>query len=154
MPIDFNDSITVFPPKGVEPGDSVDLIRDPMNTRPIALKNSDNKIICGVANNIIKHGIAKRANYIQRGFVTGRLFTENIVDLDTTSRTFSNIEPVSNIPVICTFDFAAAFPSVNHSWILRILRASGFPDGFCNLVRGLQFVQIICASRRHHCASV
>ena len=86
---------------------------------------------------MIKIGICKRANSIQRGFITGRQFTNNIVDLDTTSRTFSNTEPVSNIPVMCTFDFAAAFPSVIHSWILRILNASRFPEGFCNLVGGI-----------------
>ena len=53
MPLDHNDNITEFPPKGEDPGDDTDLIRNPQETRPITL-NADNKIICPLVNSRIK----------------------------------------------------------------------------------------------------
>ena len=40
----FNDSLTVFPPKGEDPRDPIEITRAPEDTRPLALKNTNNKI--------------------------------------------------------------------------------------------------------------
>ena len=55
MPIKFNDSLTCFPPKGEEENDKNTIVRFAQDTRPLGLKNSDNKIIGGVQNNTFKH---------------------------------------------------------------------------------------------------
>ena len=47
-PISFNASSTVFLTKGELEEDQVEVIRDPSATRPLGLKNTDNKIITGV----------------------------------------------------------------------------------------------------------
>jgi hypothetical protein len=44
-PSHFNQSTTVFTPKGSLPHDPVEIIREPLQTRPLSLKNSDNKLI-------------------------------------------------------------------------------------------------------------
>ena len=46
----FNESVSVFSPKGSQPHDPVEVIREPLQTRPLSLKNTDNKII--VASNV------------------------------------------------------------------------------------------------------
>ena len=61
-----------------------------MQTRPLALKGADNKIICGVVNNKIKHYISEQAHQAQRGFLPRRNFIEHIVQLDGAARRFSS----------------------------------------------------------------
>ena len=42
-------------------------------------------------------------------------------------------------PVLAFYDFAAAFPSVAHKWILAVLRARSFPTWFIAFVECLYF---------------
>ena len=49
---EFDESSAVFVPKGSLPHDSVEIIRKPLQTRPISFKNCDNKII--VSANVTK----------------------------------------------------------------------------------------------------
>ena len=39
----FNESSAVFAPKGSQPHDPVEVIREPLQTRPLSLKNTDNE---------------------------------------------------------------------------------------------------------------
>ena len=73
--------------------------------------------------------MAPQINPIQRGFVYGRQFTLNIVELDTVSRMFSNM-PQLMMPILMLFDFESAFPSILHHWIDCVLRHGNFLDGF------------------------
>ena len=57
----------------------------------------------------------KHISKIQRGFIRGRQFTENIVELDAKAREYSMTVDASNMPALVLWDFAAAFPSVLHS---------------------------------------
>ena len=50
MPIPYNDSLTVFAPKGDDPHDYLEVTRDASDTRPLALKNADNKVVGGVVS--------------------------------------------------------------------------------------------------------
>eukprot|EP00973_Karenia_brevis_P048127 6679879-Karenia_brevis.AAC.1 len=45
MTLDFNDTLKIFIPKGEEEGDDKEIVRSPEATRPLGLKNSDNKLI-------------------------------------------------------------------------------------------------------------
>jgi len=71
---------------------------------------------------------------MQRGFVPLRQLIENILILDTSARWFGmrNREAI-----LAFFDFAAAFPSVAHAWLMSVLEAIGAPLGIINLVRAM-----------------
>ena len=91
-PPDFNASLFVFPPpKGNYAEDNVEVVREPKETRPITLKSCDYTTLASVANHSIRSVISQGANSIQRGFIQGRSFTQNIVDLDVAGRKASNV---------------------------------------------------------------
>ena len=123
MPLEFNASLTIFLPKGDEAGDAVGLVRDPANTRPLALKNSDNKIIATAVNSRIKSVVSRHSNKIQRGFIQRRNFVTNIVELDTYARITTNEGTACDLALLAFLDFAAAFPSVLQTWTMETLAA-------------------------------
>ncbi len=45
MPMCFDESLMILPPKGTEPNDDFEIIREPENLRPLSLNNSDKKTI-------------------------------------------------------------------------------------------------------------
>jgi hypothetical protein len=141
-----------FGPKGDEPGDNLEVVRDAADVRPLNLKNTDNKIITGANIRPFKPYATSHTHKYQRGFVPGRNFLSNVVDLDSaarlyslyaTGRFFSDVpksEPLpagktSLIPVLPFFDFAAAFPSVIHRWIFLAIERRGFPYWFRSLIK-------------------
>ena len=65
MPLDFNDSVTVFPPKGQLDSDLDEVIRDPFGVRPISLKNTDNKIIGAARNFKVSDSVAAGACHLR-----------------------------------------------------------------------------------------
>ena len=89
-PKHFNDSRMVFPPKGKQKGDSTDLVRLPSDTRPLSLKNCDNKLLCAVNNHNIKVEIGEQTHKMQNVFICGRNFCENVVALDAMGRAVSS----------------------------------------------------------------
>ena len=44
---------------------------------------------------------------------------------------------LGNIPILAFFDYAAAFPSVAHAWLLAVLQHSSVPRGFFNAIKTL-----------------
>ena len=86
----------------------------------------------------------KITHIAQNGFVAGRNFLNNILDLDSAGRIFSmvfesecNSSNPSNIPIIGAFDFEAAFPSVIHGWIWLVLKHRKLPEHFIKLFQGI-----------------
>ena len=142
-PFGFDDSVTCFPPKGDDAEDVNQCTRAADDTRPLSLKNSDNKTICSVMNRKSKKTISASTCHLQRGFVLGRQLVGNVMDLDTCARIcgMDALAPIAKVKFICPllalFDFAAAFPSVAHEWLFAVLAARGCPDGFINVVRAM-----------------
>ena len=88
VPQDFNLSLAWFPPKGDVEGDVLDVIRAPSDTRPLAGKNTDNKTVV-LANVIALEPQYRRiVHKSQNGFVSGRSFLNNLVDVDAAARIF------------------------------------------------------------------
>jgi hypothetical protein len=83
---DFNDTLMIFAPKGSERDDDAGVVREPMTTRPLGIKNTDVRNISAAINFVIREATGKHASRIQRGFVYGRNFLDNVVDLDTYAR--------------------------------------------------------------------
>jgi hypothetical protein len=150
-PLSFNDSSIAFAIKDDKPEDPVDTIRAAKDLRPIGLKNTDNKIIAGVINGAIAGPFASAAVRIQRGFVRGRQIIDNVVELDAAARIQANdtliagrswlpTDPHHSSPssadlsVLAFWDFAAAFPSVAHEWLMLCCAASGLPTGLCTII--------------------
>lgn len=87
----------------------------------------------------------------QRGFVPQRHFLQNVIDLDSASRTFAlqnrgNRKLSQWFSILALFDFLAAFPSMLHHWIFSVLDHRGFPQYFINFVRSLYFCNAAYAS--------
>ena len=55
-------------------------------------------------------------------------------ELDIVARIQSLSVAHAGESIIALWDFAAAFPSVTHSWILAVLCHFGFPDGFVQFI--------------------
>ena len=136
-PVDFNESITVFPPKGEESGDADFVCCAPSNVRPISLNNSDNKLVCTVYNNKLSVETTKHISQIQRGFIRERQFTENIVELDAKAREYSMTADAGSMPALVLWNFTAAFPSVLHMWIFMMLDVCGIPRAYVNVIRSV-----------------
>jgi hypothetical protein len=137
MPIEFNESVTVFLPKGESENDHIDCTRSAENLRPLGLKNSDNKVVCGVLNRRLRSSISRGACSLQRGFVGGRQMVQNVIDLDAAARCAGVRAFAAWLPALLFWDFAAAFPSVGHGWIWEVLRVAKLPAGFVNVLRSL-----------------
>ena len=90
MPEDINDGLFVFLSKADKDDDkdlsSEGVYRSPLDLRPLTLKNSENKVVAGVINWIIKPVVERAACSIQNGFVGGRQLIQNPVDLDFRAR--------------------------------------------------------------------
>ena len=61
--------------------------------------------------------------------------TDNIFEIETTALAHVACAPQDS-GVILT-DFAAAYPSVNHSWILSEIENTGLPGFLCRFLRGI-----------------
>ena len=117
----LNDQSLVFLPKDVPGGsdDSSGLAREPSDTRPLSLKNSDVKICTSAVNGRIKTKVKSVAHKDQRGFISGRQLLSNILLIDSKMRMHGLVPPVGHEaiheqPAGAFFDFSAASPSVSH----------------------------------------
>ena len=122
MALDFNDALHVFAPKGDEDLDHVEILRSPCDTRPLGMKNSDNKTIAACTNQKIKR------IKLQNGLIYLRNFLNNVVSIDAMARVYS-MDTSLYLPLIALWDFGAAFPSVLHAWLLKVLITVRLPDG-------------------------
>ena len=86
----LNEQIMVFLPKDVPELDQSDseggIHRNPVDTRPLSLKNTDVKLCTGTVNFKLKPCVTRLAHAAQRGFIAGRQLISNVVDLDAKMR--------------------------------------------------------------------
>ena len=138
MPASWNDSLTVYLPKGEEAGDTTNsVVRAVNDTRPLALKNSDNKLVCSSINHVTKPVLTRSISGLQRGFVAKRQLLQNVLELDTYAHIHAMSSSPLHMPLLVFFDFAAAFPSVSHQWLFLTLTALQFPTGIIALVKNM-----------------
>ena len=87
------------------------------DTRPLALVNTDNRIIASAARMCWETILGK--NFIrhhQQGFLKGRSMLNNILDIDYNAMTVSLKHAKG---ALLLFDFKAAFPSVSHDFLIN-----------------------------------
>ena len=102
----------------------VEIVRDPMMTRSLSLKNPDRKIEVTANVKQLTPSYNQITHKCQNGFVRGRNSLNNAVDMDTAGRLYSMFQEhtykdrgTSCIPITPAFDFEAAFPYVIRMWI-------------------------------------
>jgi Reverse transcriptase (RNA-dependent DNA polymerase). len=108
------------------------------------MKNTDNKIIVGANVHALEPIYERITHHTQNGFVKGRNFLNNIMDIDASGRLYSlrhwdklRDEDVSHVPVHAAWDFESAFPCVNHKWIWAVLSHRKLPVNFLNLFKSI-----------------
>ena len=104
------------------------------------MKNTFNEVIVDANCKSLNSEFSEITHHTQGGFVGGRNFLKNPVDIDASGRIYScayeglvNSFNPSNIPISGAFDFEAAFPSVIHLWIWVVLHHRQMPGRFINL---------------------
>ena len=68
-PPTFNNSITIFLVKKVQPGERFEIVREWDELRPISMKNDDNKAIASVNNEVLMAPLQEWIFNAQMGFV-------------------------------------------------------------------------------------
>ena len=117
LSLDFGDSLGAFLGKGSHPEDNDGLIRTPECTRPLNMKNTDNKTIGGVINLSARKPVSTKLCTARRGFKSGDQIGDNIIELDSRSRVFSW---KFNCPILALLDISQAFPSLLHAWLFCV----------------------------------
>ena len=109
-------------------------IHSAANTRPLSIADAANRIVAAILCASLERCVGDRISSMQRGFVKGRQMLMNIIDVDTAAQTVS---VKSKSGVIILFDFKAAFPSMDHSFIWHTLRIAGIPSDFVSAIQML-----------------
>jgi len=115
---DFDLAILVFIPKKVDR--EVNGIRycEPGDVRPLAIVNTDNRLMANAVRCRVEPLLEKAISAAQRGFLLGRSMLQNVVELDCEMRAAS-LQRERAAAVF--FDFAAAFPSLAHDFMMDVL---------------------------------
>ena len=77
--------------------------------------------------------------------------TDNIFEIETTALAHVACAPQES-DVLLT-DFAAAYASVNHSWIFSVLEKTGLPDFLCRFLRSKKQRSKILVQKSFFCAT-
>jgi hypothetical protein len=142
-PQDWNTSY-VFPPKGDELADASEVIRTAANVRPINLQNTDNKIRRSTMNHSLSRLTSVWARPSRYGFIRGRNFLDNVVELDSHARV-TDMTATTHIPIYVFGDFATAFPSIAHAFLFIALRAAGIPEAIIGFLHAMYIGNRVCA---------
>ena len=131
----FNEGCMVCLPKSSSEinGEGVD-IYEAANTRPLAIGNTDNRILCGAARRRWEKIFNNWISPHQKGFIRGRSMLSNVLTIDSEAMKVSLKEEHGGMIL---FDFKAAFPSIERKFMIDTLRWLGRP------VRQLRFIEMI-----------
>jgi hypothetical protein len=91
----------------------------PSDLRPLALCDTDYKVIMGCINHRLALHLPDYVDDRQRGFMRGRLGMDNLLLLEAAAMIAARSGASS--PVMCFLDIAAAFPSLLHDYMRSVL---------------------------------
>jgi hypothetical protein len=104
------------------------------NTRPLALVNTDNRLIASSARLAWEPCLESYICKNQQGFLKGRNMLSNVIDIDYHAMTVSL---KCDKGAIFFFDFKAAFPSVSHVFLRESLELIGVPPSALAFINAL-----------------
>ena len=132
VPDHFAESRTVFIPKASDIDDNGRIIRSPDALRPLTLCNCDCKLLTSTICRGL-HWYTMRCIHPSQRCISSRQMTDNIFEIETNALAHVACAPQES--GIFLTDFAAAYPSVNHSWIFSVLENIGLRDFLCRFLR-------------------
>jgi len=138
---DFNASLLMFLPKKSSGVTDVGLeIYNCGDVRPLNITNCDNRLLASAVRVAIEPTLSALITGDQRGFIGGRSMIANLIDIDEAMA----LESLHSADSVCLFyDFAAAFPSVEHTLLMEYFKALGWPSWL------LRFIGVLYAN--NHC---
>ena len=104
------------------------------DTRPLVIVNTDNRIIASALRIRLEHGLAKWISEWQHGFISGRSMLSNVVDIQHAGQLTALGREHGAILLL---DFKAAFPSLNHHYLHRVLAKLGLPRDVLRMIQML-----------------
>ena len=99
------------------------------------MSNADNKIFASAINHPLAAATAQVIGPYQQGFIRGRSIVHQVLALDGYSSLWAKYHH-RNLVVIL-FDILAAFPSLNHKFIFKMLVHRGLPPPLVEFIRKL-----------------
>ena len=84
---------------------------------------------------LTRPSLAMRCIHLSQRCILSRQMTDNIFEIETTALAMSRV--LRNNQVFFLTDFAAAYPSVNHSWIFSVIENTGLPAFLCRFLRNI-----------------
>ena len=148
IPDCFADSATVLVPKTSDIDDHGRIIRSPDALRPLTLCNCDYKLLTSAICRGL-HWYTMRCIHTSQRYISSKQMTDNIFEIETIALAHVACAPQES-GVLLT-DFAAAYPSVNHSWIFSVVENIGLPAFLCHFLwsvfKGQHHTRGICGSR-------
>ena len=134
IPDCFAECRTIFIPKTSDIDDFGRIIRSLDALRPLTLCNCDCKLLTSAICRGL-HWYTMRYIHPSQRCISSRQMTDNIFEIETIALAHVACAPQES-GVLLT-DFAAAYPSVNHSWIFSVLENAGLPDFLCRFLRSI-----------------
>jgi len=104
------------------------------SVRPLNVCNTDNRILASATRRAIEPILAKNISILQRGFIGGRDMLDNLFDVEEAMIIAAS---TGEGATALFFDFAAAFPSVEHEVMFEYFSALGWPSWLRNMVWNL-----------------
>ena len=120
----------------------------PAATRPLSVVNTDNRIIANSRRLRWEVIFNEWVSEMQKGFLPGRSMSSNIIDIETEAM---RVSLRTEYGAIILFDLEAAFPSVSHTYMFRILEYLQLPSHVLNFVKALydeNRCQLVLAGQR------
>ena len=134
VPDCFAKSRTVFIPKTSDIDDNGRTIRSPDALRPLTLCNCDCKLLTSAICRGL-HWCTMRCIHFSQRCISSWQTTDNIFEIETTALAHVACAPQES--GILLADFAAAYPSVNHSCIFSVIEKTGLPGFICRFLRSI-----------------
>ena len=131
VPEHFAESRTVFIHKTFDIDDNGRIIRSPDALRPLTLCNCDCKLLTSAICRGL-HWYTMRCIHPSQRCISSR---HNIFEIETTALAHVACSPQES--GILLTDFSAAFPSVNHTWILSVIEKTELPDFISRFLRSI-----------------
>ena len=124
IPDCFAESRTVFIPKTSDTDDFGRIIRSPDALRPLTLFYCDCKLLTfAICRGL--HWCTMRCVHPSQRCISTRQMTENIFEIGTIA--LAHVACALQESGVLLTDFAAAYPSVDHSWIFSVLESTRLP---------------------------
>ena len=122
----------IFIPKTSDIDDNGRIIRSPEALRPLTLCNCDCKLLTSAICRGL-HWYTMRCIHPSQRCISSRQTTDNIFEIETTALDHVACAPQES--GILLTDFAAVYPSVNHSWKFSVLERTELPEFICRFLR-------------------